>query len=93
MQGFEPYVFVSKKHIPWFDERFSGYLENKLLFSEHLHHLGFTFLVHPGAFMVHYPHEQSEAELQVKGSSLAELVGTCSTPQGACVAHLVACIT
>ena len=26
LQGFEPYVLVSKTYVPWYDERFAGYL-------------------------------------------------------------------
>ena len=29
--GYEPYVLVSRKHMPWYDERFRGYGWDKVL--------------------------------------------------------------
>lgn len=29
-EGFEPYVIVSRKFVPWYDERFVGYRKNKV---------------------------------------------------------------
>eukprot|EP00891_Asterochloris_glomerata_P007152 jgi/Astpho2/7152/Aster-x1419 len=52
-EGFEPYVLVSKTIVPWYDERFAGYL----------------LVVHPEAFVVHYPHSYSASELTVKADA------------------------
>lgn len=50
MQGFEPYVLVSKTKVPWYDERFTGYLENKILHTQTMVYWGFEFAVHPNVF-------------------------------------------
>lgn len=70
MQGFEPYVLVSKTKVPWYDERFTGYLENKILHTQTMVYSGFDFAVHPDAFLVHYPHSKSEHETLVKSTGL-----------------------
>ncbi len=36
MQGYEPYVLVSRHFVPWYDERFRGYGKDKI---QHLTHL------------------------------------------------------
>jgi uncharacterized coiled-coil protein SlyX len=59
---YEPYIVLSKSSItPKYDERFLGYGQNKRQFNEHLRHIGFSFEVLPRAFLIHFPHEQSEA--------------------------------
>ena len=60
LQRFEPYVLVSKTKVPWYDERFTGYLQNKILHVRSMMHLDFTFVAHPDAFLVHYPHPPSK---------------------------------
>ena len=38
--GYEPYVLVSRKHMPWYDERFRGYGWDKVIHLPFLaHHL------------------------------------------------------
>ena len=32
LQGYEPYVLVSRQHVPWYDERFMGYGWDKIVF-------------------------------------------------------------
>lgn len=60
MQGFEPYIIIARKHIPWYDERFTGYNKNKI---SHLFHIAseLFFLVHPRGFVVHFWHPPSPA--------------------------------
>ena len=29
-EGFEPYVLVQRRFVPWYDERFKGYRKNKV---------------------------------------------------------------
>ena len=70
LQGFEPYVFVSKSLVPWYDERFTGYLEDKVVHIQTMVHMGFGFAVHSGAFVVHYPHPDSKDQALVKSTSL-----------------------
>ena len=70
MQGYEPYVLVSKDLVPWYDERFTGYLEDKVVHIQTMVSMGFSFAVHPGAFVVHYPHPNSRDQQLVKSTSL-----------------------
>lgn len=58
-QGFEPYVLVHRKLVPWFDERFVGYRKNKVVHLLHLAQMGLQFVVHPRAFAVHAPHPRA----------------------------------
>ncbi|KDD76979.1 hypothetical protein H632_c49p0, partial [Helicosporidium sp. ATCC 50920] len=55
-RGYEPYVIVHRRHVPWYDERFRGYGRDKIVHLTHLAELGVKFLVHPAAFVVHLPH-------------------------------------
>lgn len=59
MQGFEPYVLIARKHVPWYDERFVGYRKNKVVHLLHLAQMGLQFVVHPRAFAVHAPHPRA----------------------------------
>ena len=61
MQGYEPYVVVSRKYVPWADERFAGYHKNKVIYLMHLAHQGLRFMVHPRAFVVHTPHPKGRS--------------------------------
>lgn len=74
VQGFEPYVLVSKRLVPWYDERFTGYLEDKVVHIQTMVHMGFTFAVHPSAFVVHYPHPDSHDQALVKTTGLMQEV-------------------
>ena len=74
MQGFEPYVLVSKKLVPWYDERFTGYLEDKVVHIQTMVHMGFSFAVHPTAFVVHYSHPDSKDQALVKSTGLMQQV-------------------
>lgn len=44
--GYEPYVLVSRKHMPWYDERFRGYGWDKVNHHTHCYylHLALPFL-------------------------------------------------
>ncbi|DBA65541.1 TPA: hypothetical protein ACH3X2_003151 [Trebouxia sp. C0005] len=72
--GFEPYVLVSKALVPWYDERFTGYLEDKVVHIQHMVHMGFSFAVHPEVFVVHYPHEDSKDQGLVKATGLMQQI-------------------
>lgn len=74
VQGFEPYVLVSKRLVPWYDERFTGYLEDKVVHIQTMVHMGFSFAVHPSAFVVHYPHPDSRDQALVKTTGLMQEV-------------------
>lgn len=74
MQGFEPYVLVSKTKVPWYDERFTGYLGNKILHTQTMVYWGFGFAVHPNVFLVHYPHSDSNHQTLVKSTGLQQEV-------------------
>lgn len=58
-EGFEPYVLIARKYVPWTDERFVGYRKNKVVHLLHLANLGLQFVVHPRAFVVHSPHPRA----------------------------------
>jgi len=58
-EGYEPYVLVSRKFVPWYDERFVGYRKNKVVHLLHLAQTGMQFVVHPRAFTVHSPHPRA----------------------------------
>ena len=60
--------------MPWYDERFTGYLEDKVVHIQSMVHMGFSFAVHPGAFVVHYPHPDSRDQALVKSTSLMQEV-------------------
>lgn len=59
--GYEPFILMSRMHVPWFDERFRGYGWDKILHIYHLAKQGFKFVAHPSAWVVHRPHEPSAA--------------------------------
>ena len=40
MQGFEPFVIVSKSLVHWYDECFTGYIEDKVVQIQITHHVG-----------------------------------------------------
>lgn len=58
-EGYEPYVLIARKFVPWTDERFVGYRKNKVVHLLHLANLGLDFMVHPRAFVVHSPHPRA----------------------------------
>ena len=58
-EGFEPYVLMARRFVPWTDERFVGYRKNKVVHLMHLANLGLQFIVHPRAFVVHSPHPRA----------------------------------
>ena len=60
-EGYEPYVMVARKYVPWYDERFVGYRKNKVVHLLHLAQTGVQFIVHPRAFSVHSPHPRARS--------------------------------
>lgn len=52
LQGYTPYVVVSKQFIPWFDEHITSGPLGRCLHLEHMHAKGLGFVVHPSAFIV-----------------------------------------
>ncbi|GAB4822605.1 hypothetical protein N2152v2_009651 [Parachlorella kessleri] len=58
-KGYEPYVLISRRFVPWYDERFRGYGRDKIQHLTHLAGLNVTFSVHPAAFVVHVPHRKA----------------------------------
>lgn len=60
-KGFEPYILAARKKVPWYDERFRGYGQDKKV---HLLHMArkpcpSRFVVHPSGFVVHVPHRKA----------------------------------
>ncbi|GAB4820650.1 hypothetical protein N2152v2_007696 [Parachlorella kessleri] len=66
--GYEPYVLVSRQHVPWYDERFMGYGWDKIVFIMDLAGLGMPFQVHPDAFVMHMPHPTAPTYQATKNS-------------------------
>jgi len=71
--GFEPYILMAKKYVPYYDERFRGYYFNKV---EQLLHvssqLGLPFYVHPTSFVVHVPHAKAKTKWRTKRTGQKE---------------------
>jgi len=71
--GFEPYIMLLKKFVPYYDERFRGYYWNKV---QHLMHISMqnslTFVVHPEAFVVHVPHRKPSTKMRTRRSGQKE---------------------
>lgn len=71
--GFEPYIMMHKKYIPYYDERFRGYYWNKV---QHLMHISqqndFDFIVHPTAFVLHAPHAKANSKYRTKKTGQKE---------------------
>lgn len=62
---YEPYVVLRAdcpRRTPYYDERFVGYGKNKIQFTTHLLFAGYSFRVLPEGFVVHVPHETSDAK-------------------------------
>lgn len=55
LQGYEPHVVLSKRVMPWFDERIHDGSLGRRLYGKHLHALGQGFVVHPSAFILQQP--------------------------------------
>ncbi|EFN57236.1 expressed protein, partial [Chlorella variabilis] len=55
-EGFEPYVLVQRRFVPWYDERFKGYRKNKVVHLMHMFRLGVEFASTPHGYVVHSPH-------------------------------------
>jgi hypothetical protein len=71
---YEPYVVArwcggGGGGAPYYDERFFGYGKNKIQHVSHLRHLGYTFAVLPGAYLVHFPHPESSAKSEWHGTT------------------------
>lgn len=61
LEGYEPYVIISRVGAPPFDERYEGYGRNKIAWCRHLSLLGFTFHACPLGYLLHQPHAPSAA--------------------------------
>ena len=60
LKGFEPYIMISRRYVPWYDERFRGYGRDKIVHLTHLaEQLKIKMRVHSSGFVIHSPHEKS----------------------------------
>ncbi|PSC70030.1 Glycosyltransferase LARGE2 [Micractinium conductrix] len=59
-EGFEPYVLMQRRFVPWYDERFKGYNRNKVVHFLHMHSLGLEFNSCPHGYAVHVPHPEGK---------------------------------
>lgn len=66
-KGFEPYIMVARKFVPWYDERFRGYSRNKIVHLTHLaEQLGVKMQVHDRGFVIHTPHSKASTFARTK---------------------------
>ena len=63
--SYEPWIIVNRKSVPWHDVRFRGYGQNKIVHVAHTNASGFSFVVHPSAFIIHRAHEITAARTQL----------------------------
>lgn len=61
---YEPWVIATRASPPWYDVRFRGYGQNKIVHLEALNASGHSFVVEPGAWLVHRPHAPTRVKLQ-----------------------------
>eukprot|EP01125_Pyxidicula_operculata_P022799 TRINITY_DN9581_c0_g1_i1.p1 TRINITY_DN9581_c0_g1~~TRINITY_DN9581_c0_g1_i1.p1 ORF type:complete len:354 (+),score=35.09 TRINITY_DN9581_c0_g1_i1:65-1126(+) len=54
---YEPYIVSAVVEVPFFDERYIAYGDDKNQFHRHLDFLGFKYNVLPNHFLLHIPHE------------------------------------
>ena len=93
---YEPWGLMQRHQTPLFDERFRGYGYNKAVWARWMAALGHKFMVHPTAFMVHQPHQESCAKalwresmpegLPEKANPKMVVSGTPSLPSCDCTA-------
>ena len=74
-EGYEPYVIVARRFVPWYDERFVGYRKNKVVHLLYLSTGGIQFVVHPRAFTVHSPHPRARTWKVTHKTGLWDQVG------------------
>lgn len=68
-KGFEPYIMIARKYVPWYDERFRGYSRNKIVHLTHLaEQLGIKMQVHDQGFVIHTPHSKASTFSRTKES-------------------------
>jgi glycosyltransferase-like protein LARGE len=66
-KGFEPYIMIARKYVPWYDERFRGYSRNKIVHLTHLaEQLGVKMRVHDKGFVIHTPHSKASTFSKTK---------------------------
>ncbi|KAL6781671.1 hypothetical protein ACKKBF_B09005 [Auxenochlorella protothecoides x Auxenochlorella symbiontica] len=75
-EGYEPYVLVARRFVPWYDERFVGYRKNKVVHLLHLAQQGTLFVVHPNAFTVHSPHPRARTWKVTRKTGLWDQLAT-----------------
>lgn len=70
--SFEPYIVMSARDVPLYDERFQGYGLNKVSHLQSVAHIQSDFHVLPGVFLVAAAHGKSESWSRIYGSTLKE---------------------
>lgn len=61
---YEPWVIGDRFAVKWYDYRFRGYGQNKIVHLEHLNQSRFRFIVSPSAWLIHRPHSHAQTKLQ-----------------------------
>lgn len=62
-RAYEPWYIAHRQLNPWYDARFRGYGWNKISHVHETQAAGFSFYVHPEAFIVHRLHPKSKVNL------------------------------
>uniref|UniRef100_A0A6B2LAJ1 Glycosyltransferase 2-like domain-containing protein n=1 Tax=Arcella intermedia TaxID=1963864 RepID=A0A6B2LAJ1_9EUKA len=55
--NYEPYIVASFKYVPFFDERFIVYGDDKTQWHRHMAFLDYEYWVVPDCFIIHVPHK------------------------------------
>lgn len=71
--SFEPYIVMSARDVPLYDERFQGYGLNKVSHLQSVAHIQSNFHVLPGVFLVAAAHDKSESWSRIYGSTSNEV--------------------
>ena len=88
LQGYQPHVVVSKRLLPWFDERIYDGVMGRQLHMEHMHSAGLGFVVHPHAFLMKQPMLDKLLQPASEGALHADV----SSPEAFCsTASLLLC--
>jgi hypothetical protein len=59
--SYEPWFILLRSATPWYDVRYRGYFYDKIVYVSALKYLGYTYVAHPRAYIMHRPHNLTSA--------------------------------
>lgn len=59
--SYEPWFMLDRTVAPWYDVRYRGYFYDKIVYVSSLMALGFEYVAHPRAYIMHRPHNLTSA--------------------------------